>query len=215
MFFVCDVARKNMRDRHRPLTLPWARGPCCRARCGRRGPRAAWPAPARWASRPGCPCPSWRWTHSAWRSRGRRRRRCRRWWARSRRCSWRWWLCGSRAPPARRSSTASRSAALSRRAGWSARASRVRATWGARTGFRRPCRFLPGRWGTPRHRLLETSFRYLFFFFLFQYGVVFFLLDLFWICLSQNGSMNIEYDEIVNMYSDRINILVLESLYLS
>jgi len=47
------------------------------------------------------------------------------------------------------------------------------------------------------------------------YGKFFFLLDLFWICLSQNSSMNIKYDEIINIYSDGINILVLESLYLS
>jgi len=32
---------------------------------------------------------------------------------------------------------------------------------------------------------------------------------------SQNGSMNIKYDEIIYIYSDRTNILVLESLNLS
>ena len=46
----------------------------------------------------------------------------------------------------------------------------------------------------------------------FLFGNFFFLLDLFWICLSQNGSMNIKYDEIIYIYSDRVKFLVLESL---
>ncbi len=46
-------------------------------------------------------------------------------------------------------------------------------------------------------------------------GYFFSIRPFFWICLSQNGSMNIKYDEIINKYSDRINILILELLYLS
>ena len=47
-------------------------------------------------------------------------------------------------------------------------------------------------------------------------GMFFFSIRLFFfICLSQNGSMNIKYDEIIYIYSDRKNILVLNSLYLS
>ncbi len=46
-------------------------------------------------------------------------------------------------------------------------------------------------------------------------GVFFFLLNLFLDLFESKCSMNIKYDEIINIYSDRINILVLESLYLS
>jgi hypothetical protein len=47
------------------------------------------------------------------------------------------------------------------------------------------------------------------------YGMFFFLFTFFFICLSQNDSMNIKYEEIIYIYSDRTDILVLETLYLS
>jgi len=40
------------------------------------------------------------------------------------------------------------------------------------------------------------------------YAGIFFLLDLFCICLSRNGSSNIKHDKIMYIYYDRTNILV-------
>ena len=60
----------------------------------------------------------------------------------------------------------------------------------------------------------------IFFFYLFIFLFVwheYFNFHLFYmnISLSQNDSMNIKYEEIIYIYSDRTNILVLETLYLS
>jgi len=45
--------------------------------------------------------------------------------------------------------------------------------------------------------------------------LLFIIWHVFFICLSQNGSMNIKYDEIIYIYYDRTNSLDSESLYLS
>jgi len=41
-----------------------------------------------------------------------------------------------------------------------------------------------------------------------EYGKFFVNETFFWICLSQNGSMNIKFDETIDIYFDRTNILV-------